>query len=272
MTDLQASWHKVCHFLATMKFSDLIIIYLACGSPFGVYYFFNSRNFEKFSWLKAILLVFVWIPYALGLLHRYITEKLIAKVPASAFEFDTDKKISLVKLQRKFEDFLPADKAIISRFELRETIERYSELTQIKAKSHGPPATHEYEIFKINGNKNVEISALCLNRRNRRRLLFHQKTAREDFLKALKLLTKANFDPEKLKELSQKFVEMLNDEMARTAVIEMFSSLLQNAEESSVRNLEKELWKALEQKHTNENQILIPMQTLTVTANAQEKD
>lgn len=247
-----------------MNYLDFFIIYLACGSPFGVYYFFNSRKQIKLAWLYSIAVVFVWIPYAFQLLHEKVTNKLQTKT----IDFE-----QIEKLQKEFENFLPVDKSIISLFELREVIERYSELTQIKSASNGIPAKHEKEIFKLHGNKNVEISAQCLNRRNRQRLLFHQNLAREDFLKTVKILSKTNSEQKKLGRLSLEFVKILNDEETQTSLEKLFTTTPQTFKTSFVNILEKDLlWKQDQPKPSNAKPISMPLQTLTVTVNARKKD
>lgn len=248
-----------------MNYLDLIIIYLSCGSPLGVYYFFNNRQHDKTVWLKSVLITCLWIPYALTLLHKKVTKKLKNN---TFYEND----VYLSKLQKGFEDFLPENSLQLSLFELREILERYSELTLITFESNGIPAKHEKEIFLINGDLQNEIPSICLNRRNHKRLIFHQTQARIDFLKTLKILINSNSDLNKLEELSSEFAKALNDKTALTYIKDLFQTLSQTDKVSSVTLLENDLWKPIEPTQLNEKQISIPMQVMTVTANIRKKD
>src|SRR5688572_2946946 len=103
---LQIKWHKHCTLLIQMNPNDFLIIYLACGAPFGVYYFFDKRNALPSNrlWLKTFLMVFFWIPFALKMLviNKKRTKGL-KRVFAeqSVLDFDSDDKI--FSIQKEFE-------------------------------------------------------------------------------------------------------------------------------------------------------------------------
>ncbi len=244
-----------------MNYTDLIIIYLAGGSPFGVYYFFNSNGNKKLVWLKSVLIIFVWIPYAFQLLYSNVTSKLNNSKLSDISNQQNTLRNNLAKLQRGFEDYLPTNKAEMSLFELREIIERYSELTTIQSELNGKPANHEKEIFRINGNNEIEISAICLNRRNHKRLLSHQTQAKSDFLKSLRILFNSTKDVKKLGEHSIEFVKLLNEDEALISVFELYKEFSQTLQESNVSNSEKDLWTTQEPKQSNTKQISIRLQT-----------
>lgn len=256
-----------------MNLLDLFIIYLACGSPFGVYYLLNKKHAENNVYLKSLLITFFWIPFAIRLLQRKVTNKLIMN------QFYSTREIKLFELQKYFENFLPKDSKNISLFELRETVERYSGLTYAISRNNRKPAPYEKEIFMFNNNKTPEISALCLNRRNRRKLKSHQTQARGDFLILLKILFQSSFEYKKLGihslELgihSLEFVKLLNDEMCLIEIKKLISEFSQSFEESHVIHLEEDLWKPQEQKQNTAQKIPLTLTTLTAMNNSRKKD
>ncbi|MEO6588731.1 MAG: hypothetical protein ABIP06_05335, partial [Pyrinomonadaceae bacterium] len=62
-----------------MNLFDAIIIYLACGAPFGVYYFVNHRLLNNRVFFKTVLILLCWLPFAILLFQRHITKKLPAE-------------------------------------------------------------------------------------------------------------------------------------------------------------------------------------------------
>ncbi|MGI8669995.1 MAG: hypothetical protein ACR2J3_09160 [Aridibacter sp.] len=229
-----------------MNLQDIAIIYLACGSPFGVYYFLNKRQSGNNILLKSLLLTIFWIPFAFRLLNTKVTKKLKNNHLISR------KEKKLFEMQKYFENFLPNDSKNISLFELRETVERYSGLTYVISGNNQNPASHEKEIFKFNGNKNIEISALCLNRRNRKKLNSHQTQAREDFLNLLKILFASDSEQQKLGKHTLEFVKLLNDEKALVEIKRLINEVSQSFEESHVLQMEKDLWTSQKQKNAKQ--------------------
>lgn len=250
-------------FSLLMNILDLIIIYLSCGSPFGVYHFIYKKHNNRTAWLESLLVVLFWIPFAIYLLHTKITNKLNNENNLNNLE-------EISSIQKEFEDYLPTNNYQISLFELREVLERYKELTLVSSKMNGQPAKHEFEFFKINGTKNLEVPALCLHRRNHKKLLYHQNQARKDFLKTIEFLLEKNAGNKKLGKISLGFAKILNDENAYLTLTKILDNLSQTLAKSNVKVREKDLWKRQEQ--SKEKEIAIPLQTVTVTPSVHKKD
>lgn len=165
-----------------MNLLDFSIIYLACGSPFGVYYFLTQNTPSKKLLVKAILVTIFWIPFGISLLHKLVT----SRSKTENLFISTENQVNLTKIQKAFENLIPSDSNQISLFEFREVFERYVGLSLSRITHSQSPGESEKGIFEITDNKNVEISAICLNRRNRRKLFLHQIKARDDFFTLLK--------------------------------------------------------------------------------------
>lgn len=184
-----------------MVFIDFFIIYLACGTPFGVYYFLNHR-FEKYALIKSISTALLWIPYSLHLIY----EKYAGK-PSPR----------LMEIQKYFETELPEH---ISIFQFRETIERYSGLCQANAHENHRPTASETELMQISAHTGTSLGAKCLHRRNRTLLRFHQKLARRDLLFFFNEIVRAAQDKEKIRHLMIEYAKLLKDESVEKSLAE----------------------------------------------------
>jgi hypothetical protein len=87
-----------------MNLTDFLIIYFACGAPFGVYYFLQNRSDSVSSklWLNAFFTFAFWIPIAFRLLRN---NKFLNK--SVGFDFNAriiqEKKLYLI--QKRLEKF-----------------------------------------------------------------------------------------------------------------------------------------------------------------------
>ena len=241
-----------------MNLTDYLIIYLACGAPFGVYYFLQNRAKLVSSklWLNTLINFAFWIPLAARLLRE---NKLLNKSANLKFKADValdatqELKVSLI--QKQFENFLQESSLKISIYEFRETIDRYIGLTLANQSRNETLSITEKEFFRISENKNVELAAICLYRRNQKRLCFHQTGARQDFLHIIKELSEANSDKKKVGNLAIDFVKILNDVEANILLEKMFMKTSQTDKYFVVKKLEKDLWKTEIHRPLPTNQI-----------------
>jgi len=234
-----------------MNLTDFIIIYLACGAPFGVYYFLQNRNEvdSPITWLKIFLTFFFWIPFAFLFIRQFLAsnENLHSNhyLP-SAFEAEDEGNIYLI--QKEIEKKFSESRLEFSLFELRETLERYVGLTLANQEAFTKVSEQEKEIFRIAENSNVQIAANCLHRRNRKLLAFHQTEARQDFLQIIRKLSGSMTDKKNLEYLVNEFVRLLRDEQAQNSLEKIFATNLQTGIPPSVLQREKDLWNPQEHK------------------------
>jgi hypothetical protein len=231
-----------------MNFNDFLIIYLACGAPFGVYYFFEKRNSLRQNrlWLRAFSVFLFWIPFALLILVRNNKKpKPYVKEFAEIQSLDAEPENKIFTIQKEFEKILLKSNLNISIYEFREVAERYIGLTLAKQnEEHNTKKEKiESEIFTISSNGNNKISSICFYRRNRNRLSFHQKNARRDFLKVLDQLLSATSDKKSLDNLFYEFAKLLKDEKAQKAHLHLFGNFQQTNQNTNVKYSENEQWK-----------------------------
>jgi hypothetical protein len=259
-----------------MILRDLIIIYLACGAPFGVYYFLQQRNLREtnYLWLKSLIRFVCWIPFACRMVAR---KSLFTNLYNNTFDkhsiSDAKKEVEIAAIQKCFENTLREYGINLSIYEFREIFERYVGLT-LEIKSETTENTvQEKEIFRITNHNNKKLAEICLHRRNRKRLFFHQNLARRDFFEVLEQLREVSETiPQSFFKEAAKLVNLLDDSEARNLLEKLSKNTLQTRKASNVSNLENELWNSGKQKPLQDKIISTNMQVLTATAQLSPKD
>jgi hypothetical protein len=176
-----------------MHWTDLLIIYLSCGAPFGVYFFLQNR--KKYDLSRLLLSSgaagLFWIAYAYLLWRKNIAKRLTGREISSK-----NPEISLLEQQISMlqEQILQAFIELNAKtplkpgfFAFRDVLERYSGLTLATRAEETIAGESDFEVFRIAGRKKKELplAGKCLARKNSMRLKSHQCNAREDFLKLL---------------------------------------------------------------------------------------
>lgn len=259
-----------------MNLRDLLIIYLACGAPFGVYYFLQNRNHleTKILWLKSLIRFVFWIPFAIQLVAR---KSLFTNLYANGFDrssnSDAKKEFEIEEIKKFFENVLSINDFKLSLYEFREIFDRYIGLSLEIQSENEEFSQSETEIFRITNHTNKKLAEICLHRRNRKRLNFHQKLARRDFFEILGKFVDQAAEPQNLFDHVSKLAALLNDFEAQKLIENISKESLQTQEKQNVRNLEKELWNSEKHKPLTENKISTNLQVLTArAANSSNKD
>ncbi len=255
-----------------MKITDLLIIYFSAGAPVAVYFYFQNRdrlNLKKLR-LKTLSSFFFWLPSAFQLLLRnqLLQNAFLSKRNKKPF-FSTKREKKLYKFQKQLEKILQKTSSGISIFELRETLDRYVGLT-LAAREETSVETGK-EFFRAAENKNVELAAKCLYRRNRQRLFFHQTSARQDFLHVIKTLFLSTYDKKNFVVLTCEFVKALQDFEARKLLEKLFAGKSSNDKHLSFKISKKDLWKHETRRPLPANSISTLTQTISAT-NLPKKD
>jgi hypothetical protein len=247
-----------------MNLYDFLIIYFACGAPVGVYYFLQNRresNRQKL-FFKTLLAFTIWMPFA----FRHLQTRFNKHFGGDLFS-DAKFAEKIQTARTRLEKALLETGSNISIYEIRQIFERYISFTLSSQtndrNSQVAPATAE--IFRIAGHNNAELASICLARRNRKELVFHQTLARLDLLDLL--AGKAN-----LGDAAIEFVSLLNDLEATEAIEKMFDVKPQTRKESFVKDAEKQIWNSETQKPVLTKMISTRLKALTATLSLREKD
>ncbi len=230
-----------------MNFLDFIIIYLTCGAPFAVEYFIKHRVSSTHTrcLIKASLILIFWLPYSLNILWQFIKEQ-----NKSHINFDNDKDLNVLNenkiqdIQKKMESVSLKINGKYSLFEFRDLVNRYKGFmleTQVENKT---PDAAEREIFTVSNSSSVDVSAICLHRRNRNRLFFHQRRAQKDFLAFLTATfrTSVHSNGVYFILLAFELTVLLKDFEMQKKLKQNFPDILPNNSDFVVKFLEYELW------------------------------
>lgn len=180
-----------------MRWSELIIIYLAVGAPVGVSYALRPQAVDhagRRAWGASVLTALLW-PWAVArwLRHKAFAWQLLAKTrKTSPSESDalTVAYLSAVRTLAEVTHTLQTHNSALAVEDLwqkaRTTLEVYAGLTRAvreidETAPAGPRALALYGVAGYAGNE-LEIAGRCVQRRNANRLRLHQSQAREDFL------------------------------------------------------------------------------------------
>ncbi len=255
-----------------MNSFDFLIIYLTCGAPLGVFYFLQNRKQQIGIrlWLKTFFTFVFWLPSGFQLLENKLRENF--PVGREIFSKTAKPETEISLFRKQFEDVLQKSSLQISIFEFREVFERYVGLTIAKDYSSGEITETEKEIFHVvNGGKNV-IGAICLNRRNLKRLTFHQTQARQDFFQIINRIAALSSDKSNFMKLAADFFRLLKDFEAQVKFDEALSDILQTEKSFIVKRSERYLWNSEIHKSPAVKSTPLQLQTLTVRANSSAKD
>lgn len=204
----------------------------------------------------------IWMPFAL----RHLKNRLDKHFNGELFS-DAKFRKKIQTARTELEKALLETNANISIYEIRQIFERYISFTLSSQTDdrNSQFALTNNEIFRIAGHKNSELAAICLERRNRKELVFHQTLARLDLLDLL--AGKAD-----LGAAAIEFVSLLNDPEAIGAIEKMFDLKPQTRKESFVKNAEKQIWNSKTQKPIVIKMISARLKALTATLSLREKD
>lgn len=231
-----------------MNIFDAIIIYLACGAPFGVYHFLHHR--EKVDMgpltLKALLEWVIWPASAVKMIggSRLFSGRSKTNFdPLSELDAGQDEKVCEIQKSLEQVFFQGSGPAAISIYAFREVFDRYAGLSlALRAGDNAPSAT-QAEIFRAADHGNVELAAICLNRRNRSLLVTHHTRARENFIDTLDRLAGSPSERTDTWILVNELAVVLDDIGAIGAIDKIFTGTPQTRRAGRVKEAGEVLWK-----------------------------
>lgn len=158
-----------------MTFIDIAIIYLACGAPLSMHYFFAATGKRNLHFAARIVLVAVFWPIAAFLLVQTVRKQ---RVFASQIgQNDLDRRLDLFRIEIERSTF--TDENAASVFEFRELFARYTGLARAANARHAVP---RHELFLLSSHEQTDLASICLERKARNRLLIHANAASEDLV------------------------------------------------------------------------------------------
>ena len=152
-----------------MVLTEMIVIYLACGAPFGVYHATSRRDGRQMTWLGSLSAFMLWPAFAVKLLSERLSRKAFAR----------ENRIDAVRIEMERAAF--PDTNIQALFDFREIFHRFAGLAKHANANAGKPAPL--------AASDQTLQSRCLDRRNRNRLARHYMQAREEFIDAVSALS-----------------------------------------------------------------------------------
>lgn len=151
-----------------LVFLDLTVIYFAFGAPVGVYEITRGRRSVR-TVAAATLHLLLWPFFAALSLQRSLVE--VRKVAPSL-----DQQVDALRREIEQERLDEAADTVVAEF--RDIFARYVGLTMAFHDSNERSVSADF--LAISGRMRSDLAAVCLERRNRRRLEFHLVQARND--------------------------------------------------------------------------------------------
>ena len=257
-----------------MNLSEIIIIYLALGSPFAVYFFLQNRSRLKSRqlWLKTILNFLFWIPSAFKILREYLRSNYSSVGNFDFFDELSSSKDKLSLLQRKIEKLISENDLKISIFEIREILDRYIGLSLEAKRTAEFSKQPDDEFFKIVNAKDWEIASICNQRRNLKRLSFHHKLAANDFLNLIAGLNVKGKLPQNLYFHLLELTLTLQDFEMQKKIKKLCAAEKQTSDNIFVNESERNVWITDQPKPLKNNRLSISLQRVKVATNLSTKD
>jgi len=224
-----------------VSIADPLIIYLAIGSPFAVHHFLKYRPAFSFREVFRTILVWLfWPAYAVWLLTH-------SKTPGTSRISYSPDYIPLDAASAKRVDELRSEmERLVCRnmeqsiLDFREVFERYVGLTT-ETLAEPMRTASPFAEMTMNGEENAKLNAICLNRRNRRQLEFHQIRARNDFLEFAAAMSDG-IENSEFEHLAIELSTLLLDSEGLEALKINQIVAGQTEAEPSVIDLESEVW------------------------------
>ncbi len=187
--------------MALMYFT---VIYFAFGSPIGVCQLTPGCTVRSPRSAMAIAARFIlWPIFAVALCKNWL----------SANENAPDIERQIANIRRKIEFLAFTDNPTILVFEFREIFNRFTGLS-IALKKGNASSQPKQELFKVGKHGNIALASACLDRRNRRRLAFHQKQARAEFDYLIVALARSQPNGYEITAIASQLVQVLNGKPA----------------------------------------------------------
>ncbi|MBK7934221.1 MAG: hypothetical protein IPK01_12150 [Acidobacteria bacterium] len=217
---------------------DLAIIYLACGAPLSMHYFFAASGKPKLYFAMRIVLVALFWPIAAFSLIMSLRRPIAGANRSGGGEIE--RKLDSLRVEIEHSAF--TDDTAASVFEFRELFARYTGLIQAStAKAEHASAN---ELFLLSGHKNAELATRCLDRKASNQLKVHANASREDFVESIAAMTIAADGV--LVRSASAVAELVGD--SRTA--EMLLKLALVHDQTDLRSIPADTLDSAERLHT----------------------
>jgi hypothetical protein len=188
-----------------MALTELIIIYLACGCPVGVYYVTRGGRGNSLSDLAAVAAHFAFWPiFAAALCMAWFS----GSNEAAASDLDS----AVGSIRNRIESIAYDNRSTPAVFEFREVFARFTGLTM--ALKFNEKGMLPEGVRGLLDRENVLAASACLDRRNRQRIVFHQVQSRNEFVSLISGIAQSHPNGDQIVESGMTLARLLDDEEA----------------------------------------------------------
>ncbi len=189
-----------------MSVTDIIIIYLAGGSPFAVQFLLRENKRTALQSVTGVILRLLFWPVSVSaMLYRLFT----GITTNAAFYGLRSVESDLARIQAELETVAFDRPQITSIFAFRGIFLRYTGLAlESSSPSH---VSTTAEIFEISHHPKPALGSVCLARKNRARLWAHHEQARNDFIELILELANDNERRDEIAMLATNVAGLVED-------------------------------------------------------------
>ena len=156
-----------------MHIAELTIIYLAYGAPFGIYDLSCAARKPRAGELHLIVARFVFWPV---LVASWMRRWFFRGQPRLLPELENE----IEQLRERLEKLAVGDRSAAAILAFREVYARYTGLTLFLLARVN--SQHRHPLYEFRYDPESTAAAACLYRRDREKVVFHQRQARAEFL------------------------------------------------------------------------------------------
>lgn len=178
MTQVAVLAHALPH-SPIVSVIDLLIIYLACGSPFAVYR--ATRRGDNRSIGKLISVAATLLGWPIEAVRVLNSARITTTRSRREYEIES--------VRTRIEALLFSAESGSDLFDFRETFYRAVGLANAVNDIKRETSTHE--LFRVTNHPSKELASRCLARRNQARLEFHLTSSRTELAEVLSELVTA---------------------------------------------------------------------------------
>jgi hypothetical protein len=239
-----------------MHLSDILVIYLTFGSPLAVHYFFRTTEVTLYKRiLRGTLAFLFWPTYAIWLISwvkMTKPDRTTNSLENSRLDAPYLKKVDA--LTAAMESVLRAELPDLSILEFREMIERYAGLVIAERSDKGQNLS-ALAVIDSADRERIELNAMCINRRNRKRLTRHRTLAGDEYFGLISDASGSAGKDSEFVKLSIELCRVISDNEMLSRIVELQRNTRQMPELKSVKTVELDVWPSQAPQHSNPSRI-----------------
>ena len=188
-----------------MATAEFIIIYLACGAPFGVQYLLDSTDRPILHTIAGVAARFLAWPIGAALM----LVNLFTAVPQFDRGGDNPDGDALARVRSKFESQIMLSDRSTSIFEFRDVFLRYTGLAESIGDRESSPGVSE--LFRVAGHHDERLAGSCLQRKVVSKLEYHRERSRSEFSLMIESILSETDDRNEIVSLAVETAECVSD-------------------------------------------------------------